>query len=589
MNIAILLFSAVITVPAEPAVSSEAKEVRLTGKDKTDMVRVAPAAYMTVSSDALEMVAKAPPYEEAKLVAEIKDGNELGEYKPFAGVGWRWNEIYNSSYSYTDDGPDYWLSIREDGLGTLWAVYQAVDASYNYDTIYVFCSTDNGSTWLYRVAIYVSSPSTSDPIFPQLSVDRVGNWVYISNIVARQAGGGQYYVDGTLWVTRFQHTGGGAISNLGTYLCDPQGWGGLYFGVAAAPDGSGSSYLYLCGMDWVGSGGDFWVDYYRSSDRGATWTYVNSNDMGTDITNCIAATPRNGGTGALIGWIEPDDPNNGDGNSAPENDYDFYWRELTSSSQNTYYFDAGGTAFRGLFSMAAYGNRWTAPFDQMTAANNFDAYFYYYDGSSYYIYTWDNTATDVRSLAMDMIPQNNAVLMSSYRQSSGLNGRPYFAWATTADMLTWYLYSVCDYDVFNADAITVPSGATTKHTDVAATPVSFGSYTWQPHIAWRRTSGAAGGGDPWHSWPDPRVGAGESAGAPGLFAAFVGKGIAYSVPRETNVRLSVYDATGRLVCGVENTLSGKGVLELPELNRGVYFFTFATGDFGSARGSFALK
>jgi hypothetical protein len=40
---------------------------------------------------------------------------------------------------------------------------------------------------------------------------------------------------------------------------------------------------------------------------------------------------------------------------------------------------------------------------------------------------------------------------------------------------------------------------------------------------------------------------------------------------------------------VENTLSGKGVLELPELNRGVYFFTFATGDFGSARGSFALK
>lgn len=588
MDIAILLVSAVITVPAEPAEPSEVKAVRLTEKDRTNLVRVAPATLMTVSSDALEMRERAPSYEEAKLVAEIKGGNDPGEYVPFAGVGWRWNEIYNSSYPHTDDGPDYWLSIREDGLGTLWAVYQAVNTSYSYDTLYVFCSTDNGSTWLYRVAIS-GTPAQYDPIFPQLSVDRVGNWVYISNILAEQAGGGQYYVNGTLWVTRFQHTGGGAISNLGTYNCDPMGWGGSYFGVAAAPDGSGSSYLYLCGMDWVGAGGDFWVDYYRSSDRGATWTYVNSSDMGTTITNCIAATPMNGGNGALIGWIEDDDADNQDGNTAPENDYDFYWRELTSSTHPSYYFDAGGTAFRGLFSMAAYGTRWTAPFDQATAANNFDAYFYYYDGSNYWIYTWDNTATDVRSLAMDMIPQNNAVLMSSYRQSSGLNGRPYFAWATTADMATWYLYSPCEYDVFNSDAITVPSGETTKHTDVAATPVPFASYTWQPHIAWRRTSGTQGGGDPWHSWPDPSVGADESAGGSGLFAAFVGKGIAYSVPGETNVRLSVYDATGRMVCGTENTLSGKGVLELPDLNQGVYFFTFATGDFGSARGSFAVK
>ncbi|MGC8894123.1 MAG: T9SS type A sorting domain-containing protein [candidate division WOR-3 bacterium] len=588
MSIAILLLSAVITVPAEPAQASEAGVVRLAERAHPNMVAIAPAAMMAVSADDMTRVERVPGSDNAQVVSQVIGDNGSGEYVPFAGAGWRWNEVYNATYPHTDDGPDYWPSIREDGLGTLWAVYQGVNASYSYDTIYVFCSTDNGSTWLYRVAIS-GSPANYDPIFPQLSVDRVGNWVYIANILAEQDGSGQYYTDGTLWVTRFQHTGGGAISNLGTYKCDPQGWGGLYFGCAAAPDGSGSSYLYLCGMDWVGSGGDYLVDYYRSSDRGATWTYVSSNDMGTSITNCIAGTPINGGTGALIGWIEPDDANNGDGSGANENDYDFYWRELTSSTHPTYYFDAGGAYFRGLFSMAAYGTMWVAPFDEARAASNFDAYFYYYDGSSYWLYTWDNTATDVRSLATDMIPQNNAVLMSSYRQSSGLNGRPYFAWATTADMAIWYPYSVCDYDVFNADAITVPSGATTKHTDVAATPVAFGGYSWQPHIMWRRTSGAAGGGDPWHSWPDPSVGTEESAGGPGLFVAFVGKGIAYSVPGKTNARLSVYDATGRMVCGTENTLSGKGILQLPDLNQGVYFFTFTTDEFGSTRGRFALK
>lgn len=588
MEIAILLFSAVIRVPAEPAEATEAEAVRVTDRAGTKMVAIAPANMMTMSADDMERIERVRGSGDAQVVSQIIGDNGSGEYVPFAGVGWRWNEVYNATYPYTDDGPDYWPSMREDGLGTLWAVYQGVNTSYGYDTLYVFCSTDNGSTWLYRVAIS-GSPDNYDPIFPQLSVDRVGNWVYISNILAEQAGGGSYYVDGTLWVTRFQHTGGGAIANLATYNCDPMGWDGSYFGVAAAPDGSGSAYLYLCGMDWVGSGGDYWVDYYRSSDRGATWTYVNSNDMGTDITNCIAATPRHGSSGALIGWIEPDDADNGDGSAANEGDYDYYWRELTSSTQNSYYFDVGGATFRGLFSMGAYGTRWTAPFDQATGASNFDAYFYYYDGSSYYIYTWDNTATDVRSPAMDMIAQDNAVLMSTYRQSSGLNGRPYFAWATTADMATWYLYSVCDYDVFNADAITVPSGGTTKHTDVAATPNTFDGYTWTPHIMWRRTSGAAGGGDPWHSWPDPSVGAEESAGGPGLFAAFVGKGIAYSVPGKTNAKISVYDATGRIICGTENILSGKGVLELPDLNQGVYFFTFVTDDFGSTRGSFALK
>ncbi len=578
MNIAILLVSAVITVPGEPAQANEAGAVRLAGKDRPSMVAVASPHQMSVSESAV-MVERIYSNEDARMVAELKNGNPPEEYVPFAGVGWRWNEVYNATYPHTDDGADYWVCIREDGLGTLWAAYVGTTSSYTMDTVFVFCSTDNGSTWLYRVAIYGTS-ATWDPIFCYLSVDRVGNWVYISNILAEQAGGGQYYVDGTLWVTRFQHTGGGGIANLASYNCDPQGWGGLYFGCAAAPDGSGSSYLYLCGMDWVGSGGDYWVDYYRSSDRGATWTYVNSNDMGTDITNAIAATPRHGGTGALIGWIESDDANNGDGSGANEGDYDFYWRELTSTTHPTYYFDQGGTAFRGLFSMGAYGTRWVAPFDQITAANNFDVYFYYYDGSSYYIYTWDNTATDVRSPAMDMISQNNAVLMSTYRQTSGLNGRPYFA---------WYYYSPCEYDVFNADAITVPSGATTRHTDVAATPVAFAGYTWQPHIMWRRTSGAAGGGDPWHSWPDPSVGTEETAGGTGLFAAFVGKGIAYSVPGKTNVKIAVYDATGRIACGTENILSGKGFLELPDLNQGVYFFTFATEDFGSTRGTFALK
>jgi len=156
-------------------------------------------------------------------------------------------------------------------------------------------------------------------------------------------------------------------------------------------------------------------------------------------------------------------------------------------------------------------------------------------------------------------------------------------------MATWYYYTPCEYDVFNSDAITVPSGGTTRHTDVAATPVTFDGYSWQPHIMWRRTSGAAGGGDPWHSWPDPSVGTEESSGGSGLFAAFLGKGIAYSVPGEANVRISVYDATGRLACGTENILSGKGVLELPDLNQGVYFFTFTTDDFGSTKGRFALR
>ncbi|MEO0192943.1 MAG: hypothetical protein ABIM46_09200, partial [candidate division WOR-3 bacterium] len=532
MEIAILLVSAVITVPGEPAQASEAEAVRLTEKAVTNMVAVAPPAVMKLSKEDLVMVERAPS-EPGALVSELRNGNPLDEYVPFAGVGWRWNEVYNSAFPYTDDGSDYWPCIRADGLGTLWAIYNGVTTSYTMDTIFVFCSTDNGSTWLYRVAIY-GTPNTWDPIFGYLSVDRVNNWVYISNILAEQAGGGQYYVDGTLWVTRFQHTGGGNITNLGTYQCDPQGWGGLYFGVAAAPDGSGSSYLYLCGTDWVG----MWVDAYRSSDRGANWTYINSNNMGADITNAIAATPKHGSSGALIGWIEPDDADNGDGSGANEGDYDFYWREMTSSSANSYYFDQGGTYFRGLHSMASYGGRWVAPFDEIKASNDFDASFYYYDLSSYWLYTWDNSATDVRSLSMDMIPQNNAVLMSSYRQTSGLNGRPYFCWAMTSDMSQWYYYSVCDYDVFNSDAMTVPSGATTRHTDVAATPYSFGSYTWQPHIIWRRTSGAAGGGDPWHSWPDPRVGQDESSGGSGLFAAFVGKGIAYSVPGETNVKIT---------------------------------------------------
>ena len=588
MGIALMLFSATITVPAEPAEATEARVVRMTERVNKNMVRVASPFGLSLSSEA-EIVERTTSYEDAQVVAELKDGNHAGEYMPFAGAGWRWNEVWNATYPYTDDGSDYWPCIREDGLGTLWAIYNGVTTSYTMDTLFVFCSTDNGSTWLYRVGIY-GSPDNYDPIFGYLSVDRVNNWVYISNILAEQAGSGQYYVDGTLWVTRFQHTGGGTITNLASYNCDPEGWGGKYFGCAAAPDGSGSSYLYMGGMDWEGDmWGDLYVDYYRSSDRGATWTYIGSFDMGSDITNCIAATPRHGSSGALIGWIEPDDANNGDDSGANEGDYDYYWIEATSSTENGYYFDVGGAAFRGLLSMGAYGTRWVAPFDQATAANNFDAYFYYYDGSSYWLYTWDNTATDVRSLAMDMIPQNNTVLMSSYRQSSGLNGRPYFCWATTADMATWYYYTPCEYDVFNSDAITVPSGGTTRHTDVAATPVTFDGYSWQPHIMWRRTSGAAGGGDPWHSWPDPSVGTEESSGAASLFAAFVGKGIAYSVPGETNVRISVYDATGRIVCGTENILSGKGVLELPDLNQGVYFFTFTTDDFGSTRGSFALK
>ncbi len=573
MDIAILLFTAVIHVPGEPAEPTEAEAVRVADRAKTNMVRVASPLGMSVASDAV-MVERTSSYEDAQVVAELKGGNDAGEYVPFAGVGWRWNEVWNASYPATDDGLDTWTEMKTDGLGTIWAIYTGTTTSYTMDTIFVFCSTDNGSTWLYRVAIYTTT-ANYDPWVARLSVDRINNWVYISNVLAAQAGGGNYY-PGTMWVTRFQHTGGGAISSLGTYLCDPAGFGETYSKGAVACDGSGSSYVYLGAIDWVSG----YMDYYRSADRGATWSYITSWDLGNQWTDAISATPRYGSSGAIIGWIDWDDVNG---------DYDYCWAEVTSSTQNGYYFGTGGTGFRALYSMAAYGTRWVAPLEEEASGTNFDAYFYYYDGSGYSLYTWDATATDVRSPAMDMIAQSNAVLMSTYRQTSGLNGRPYFCWATVADMSTWYLYTPCEYDVFNSDAITVAASQHWKFVDVAATPNAFGTYNWTPHIMWRRTSGATGGGDPWHSWPDPSVGAEEAAGGKGLFAAFVGKGIAYSVPGSTSAKLSVYDATGRMVCGTENTLSGKGVLELPDLNQGVYFFTFTTEGFGSTRGSFALK
>ncbi|MEO0191369.1 MAG: T9SS type A sorting domain-containing protein [candidate division WOR-3 bacterium] len=569
---AILLVSAVITVPGEPAQASEAEAVRLTEKAHTNMVAVAPPVMMTFSKDDLVMVERAPSCQDARLVAEIIGDDGSREYMPFAGAGWVWNEVYDPTYPHTDDGFDSWNEMKADGLGTLWAIYTGTTPTYTMDTIFVFCSVDSGNTWIYKLAIY-SDLDTYDPWVARLSVDRVNNWVYISHILAKEAGGGNVW-PGTVWVTRFQHLGGGDIANLGTYECDPQGWGDIYFKCAVACDGSGSEYVYLGGIDWING----YMDYYRSSDRGETWRYITSWSLGDYWTNVLSAAPRYGASGALIAWIDWDDV---------QRDFRYYWAEVTSAGETGHYFSPGGTGFRGLYGIAAIGNTWAAPFEEEAGPANFDTYFYYYDGSAYWLYTWDNTPADCRSPAMDATPENGGrYYQAFYKTSSGMSGRPYFCWAEVSDMSRWYTWPSCDYDVHDEDAITVQESVHWKFIDVAAQDTGVGGYL--PHIAWRRTEGAEAGGDPWHSWPDPRVGQDESSGGSGLFAAFVGKGIAYSVPAETKAMLSVYDATGRTVSRIECTLSGRGVLELPSLNQGVYFFNLTTEGFGTRRGIFTL-
>ncbi len=295
--------------------------------------------------------------------------------------------------------------------------------------------------------------------------------------------------------------------------------------------------------------------------------------LGTQFTDATAACPVYGGQGALLTFIDWDDASDGLPND--DNNYYLIFSHVTPTSDDWSYFNNPFTGFTAIFGPAAMGNTLAMPVETEVGATNFDMlYFLSTDnGTSWTLYTWDNSTWDRRSLTFDVTPEgpNGWRIYASYWDDStegngsyndGL-GSPYL-WYTD-DGGTWHNWNLnwfyADPQVYPGEPMRVnPS----EHWEITCPAPALFNGTWVPHVAWRRTEGATNGGDPWHSFPYEPLGVSEGSERPGVW--FDGASL---IVRGYEGTLKLYDPAGKLVGSWE--VRGEAKLK-PNLKPGVYLW-----------------
>ncbi|MEO0275409.1 MAG: gliding motility-associated C-terminal domain-containing protein [candidate division WOR-3 bacterium] len=442
-----------------------------------------------------------PPYGEPstylkkeKIEVKVKTEFKLVEpAKPLKGenilgFGWFSNEVYNSATPGTDDGYDHWPSITTDGYGYLWAAYSASQGlGSNKDTVYIFYSPDKGNTWYLRLKWY--STDTLYGVFcPTISANKGDNYIYLDAALGEKAN--YSFLAGLHFSLRFQHTGGGNVSDI--YTTPISSYDHYVNGAIAADGTPNSPYVYLVVIDWSFDP-DAAVDFYRSSDRGTTWELVHSESFYDAITSAIDATPKYSSQGAFFAywrydgtnsriWVAEADPASFSG-----------WNEI----------DVGGNVVRWPVRVAWNGTKRIVIWEEHTANNNSDIYYRYNTGTGWsQRMIFDNTTRNFVSPDIAISSDGTAFLGIVRDENGDYWGHP--AVFASTDYINWTTYKCNSDTTYDYDVIQEYNG----HGEYLGTVLCNITTIEEnekifPSLIWRRVQNTQGGGDPWFSGIQP--------------------------------------------------------------------------------------
>jgi Neuraminidase (sialidase) len=233
------------------------------------------------------------------LVARSTDG----------GVTWTAPAALNTNAA-TDSGQDRRAQVTTDGLGAWVAVWGSDDSlgdtiGTDYD-ILVARSTDNGATWTAPTALNTNAATDSgdDHRWPQVTTDRLGNWVAAWH--SEDSLEGTVGTDDDIFFSRSSDAGAtwtapAALNNNAAtdseYDGKPQ----------VTTDGAGN--WVVAWESYFSPDTDADIFFSRSSDAGATWTAaaaLNTN-AGTDSRHDFVVQVTTDGAGNWVAvWDSQD-------------------------------------------------------------------------------------------------------------------------------------------------------------------------------------------------------------------------------------------------------------------------------------------
>ncbi|MEO0164003.1 MAG: hypothetical protein ABIL67_04500 [candidate division WOR-3 bacterium] len=422
-----------------------------------------------------------------------------------APVNWFNNEVSSGHNS----GFEHKVGIGINSFNDLWYVYSSSDGVSNNDTLHIFCSSDGGNTWLYVGNL--SSPIPTKGIFePFLNINPTDNYLYVIFTFARKSSYGNYSAD-TVVVMRFQTSSGcSTVSGTqGVFQVSTSSWVYETAVIASEPT---TGYVFAMLLDPTG-----YIDFYKSSDRGSTWTYARSWTSGPSRTRFFWASSKVGANrGTFFSFIEINDAT--DPLTGADNKYYVMYAEWGSSPDTfrLWWFGptSGYDSLEGPISNTFYCRRTcSTPFDSVflmtfsrkTAGPNAYAVLM---NKGIDTTIWTTVIFDslnnrpYRSPSVAYAPNEGRVILSVLYDSLNTRFGVLRVWVSYPDStLYWTNWLGSSLDAWDTKDLKVDMGNMLEPYALSsvvryATPGDF-----RVHIAWRKVNGSTGGGDAWHATP----------------------------------------------------------------------------------------